>query len=137
MGRALRWYRFFFSYDIHTVMDPAGRARLYWLVCLPVRVGIAIAVVALSRLHPGALPLLGLLLLLPTVGFAVQSVLGGRERGAFGGPAWWARARPAHAALYAASSALCFWGKGTAAGLALLADAGLGVALGVALQPRA
>lgn len=116
-------------------MQATGRAWLFWLVCLPIRVGLAVGALLLARLKPAGLPFLGAALLLPAAGFAVQALLGGfRSRGGFGGPVWWADARAAHAAVYFAAAVLCFW-EGKAAALVLLADAALAAALAIALQP--
>jgi hypothetical protein len=72
----------------------------------------------------------------PATGFAVQTFVGGfRSTGGFGGPTWWAGARPLHAALFFAATVLCFWNT-RAVGVVLLADAALAAGLAIALQPR-
>jgi hypothetical protein len=117
-------------------MEPAGRFLLFWLVCVPLRVGLAIATLLVARLEPERMPFLAAGLLLPAAGFAAQLCPGAqRHKGAFGGPAWWADARAVHAALYFAAAALSFW-TSEAAGLVLLADVALGATLAYKLQPR-
>lgn len=117
-------------------MDVSGRTWLIWSGCLPARAGLAVAVMWLAHAKPpGAMPIVAALLLVPAVGFGGQWLLGGRTRGAFGGPVWWGHARLAHAVLYLAAAVLCVW-RGDVAGLVLLADVVLGAALAIALQPR-
>jgi hypothetical protein len=116
-------------------MDVQGRFLLFWLVCVPLRVGLAVGALLVARLAPARLPHLAAVLLLPATGFAVQHLMEAQHKGAFGGPAWWADARAIHAVFYTAAAALSF-GIGEAAGLVLLADIGFGMVLACARQPR-
>lgn len=119
-------------------METAGRNLIFWLVCVPLRVGLAVAALLVAHFDPTRLPCLAAVLLLPATGFAVQAsgLTGERQKGAFGGPAWWSDVRAVHAALYFAAAALSF-GMSEAAGLVLLADIALGATLAGARQPRA
>jgi hypothetical protein len=78
------------------------RRRLFWLGCLPTRVLVAVVAAVLP---PSARPYTAIPAFVVAAGFLV-SVARNAPRGGFGGPVWWAWARPVHAALYTAYAGL-------------------------------
>ncbi len=82
-------------------MNAAGRAAIFWAVCIPTRLSLT----ATARtLDPVWLRVLAL-------GIGV-TWLSGREmgnEGVFGGPAFWADERPQHGALWTAYAATGAW----------------------------
>ncbi len=81
-------------------MKPVHKSMLLFLLgCVPAR----LLLVHIARTRPEWLPTLGLLALLPAVGFLWIYATNSRKTGAetFGRPIWWNNMRPIHAMLYA------------------------------------
>ena len=101
------------------------RLALFVCGCL----GTRSALVVLARARPDLLPLLGLLAVVPAIGFAVIYAGGLRQTGpeVFGERIWWNDLRPVHAALYATFAVMALRGN-ESAWIVLLADVLLGLA---------
>lgn len=104
-----------------TQMPDRPRLRaLFWTVCIPVRLGVAAAALAIGHWAPRWLPLVAVYAAATALGFAYNAALtlaGRKRRGGLGGLVWWARVRWVHLALWAAAAALAFrravpWGPG-------------------------
>lgn len=108
-------------------------ARLFWGVCIPVRIAVGvIALVAGLYMPLYALPLLALYTGATTLGFlhnAALALRGQKSRGVFGGIVWWNRVRWVHIALWATTCVLAMAKIRWAAAL-LLVDAFIGIAAG-------
>jgi hypothetical protein len=100
------------------------RTLLFFLVCIPLRVAIAL-------LAPLVVPWVALGLVPPAIGWIALSLgLWVRPRGAFG-EAWWAPVRSVHAALYCIAAACAVLAPRRAVAIPLLVDACLAVVLAV------
>lgn len=108
------------------------RRRLFWLGCLPTR---ALVAVVAAVLPPSARPFSAIPAFVVAAGF-LASVARNAPRGAFGGPVWWAWARPLHAALYAAYGGLAL-ARSDYAWVALACDVLLGAGWYFAFGPGA
>lgn len=118
-------------------MDARERERLFWGVCLPVRLLLAVAILVAGYTSSSSsslvLPAIGVLAAAIAVNFAVQIVraaAGWKTHGAFGGRVWWGHLRPIHVLLWATVSGLALH-RDPRAGFAALADVGVGVLGGV------
>lgn len=103
--------------------EKTTRHLLFWLVCIPSRTAYAaLALVLGINSHDVLLRIQAGVAALQLFGF-VRSL--GKTVGGFGGPAWWAAARPFHMTVYAgfvfSASFAAWW-----AGLFLAADVLLG-----------
>lgn len=113
-------------------MDDRRRARLFWSVCIPVRLAIAGGALALGYGAPRLLPALGAVAAAVAIGFVTQIVraaCGWKTHGGFGGRVWWTRMRYLHAAAWAAAAVLGLL-RLPYAGAPLLADALAGALAG-------
>lgn len=118
--------------DDEDAVDPRTRLRLFWTVCVPVRVGVATAALVVGAYAPHLLRYVGVYAALTAAGFAwnaARACAGGKRTGGFGGVVWWTRLRYVHVALWATCAALALqrvrW-----AGAFLAADALLGALAG-------
>lgn len=117
-------------------MTDQDRMWLFFGVCLPARALLATVGSLLAWRQPGTLAAyaFGALALVIGLGFVISAATrNGKpdDVGFAGGRVWWARARPWHAALWCAY-ALLVAVRVRAAGVALVLDLLLGLALGVA-----
>jgi len=114
-------------------MDEKRRLLLFALACLPARVAIALVVgLALPKAPRWPSLVAGAILFLVSLSFLSFVLrLRARETGLFKGRAFWAPARPVHAALYLIAAALAFAGGEALryAGVVLGADVAVGLAL--------
>lgn len=76
------------------MLSAPGRAGLFWVACMPLRAYLA------TRGDVAWLRAFG-----AVVGVRWVAGLEDSHTGAFGGPAWWADARPVHGALWLAYAA--------------------------------
>lgn len=112
-------------------LEKTRRHLLFWLVCIPFRSAYAaLALVLGINNHDVLLRIQAGVAALQLFGF-MRSL--GKTVGGFGGPAWWASARPFHISLYAgfvvSASFAAWW-----AGLFLAADVILGAASWLTLR---
>jgi hypothetical protein len=89
------------STDMNTI---SKRHILFLMGCIPAR----LAITALAYFYPKVLPILGVLAILPTIGFTLIFMMGWRKTGAevFQGKIWWNSLRPLHALLWGSFAAL-------------------------------
>tara|TARA_B110000046_G_scaffold78194_1_gene86320 strand:+ start:1004 stop:1393 length:390 start_codon:yes stop_codon:yes gene_type:complete len=118
--------------DAEDAVDPDTRRRLFWAVCVPVRVGLATGALVIGARAPQLLLYVGIYAALTAAAFAVNAMrahAGGKRTGGLGGAVWWARMRYVHVVLWAACAALALrrvrW-----AGAVLAVDAFAGAAAG-------
>jgi hypothetical protein len=112
--------------------DDAQRRFLFWSVCIPVRVAIAVATLVVGYLVPRWLPLVAVYATATAHGFAYNAALtlaGRKTHGGLGGLVWWADVRWVHIATWSATAALAFARVPWAGGV-LVADALVGVGAG-------
>lgn len=113
-------------------LERAARQRLFWLVCIPFRIGYA-ALALLLGIHSLHFPLRVQAVVAAAQLFNFIRSLG-KTVGGFGGPAWWASMRPFHVAAYAGfvvSGLVGVWW----AGVFLAADAVAGAVSWYAVRP--
>ena len=73
---------------------------MYWLVCIPTRFLLTLALMYTTLYHrPELRSLLGIMHIAMAAG-TVYIIHNGRALGALGQPAWWASHRPVHAAAW-------------------------------------
>ena len=103
------------------------RFALFLGGCIPVR--LALALIAL-KLPPNYLPIMGLVALLPAIGFLYLYLTGGRKVGVEtqGAPIWWGDFRIIHSLFYL-SFAIYALNQRTDAYQFLLADVAIGLLL--------
>ncbi len=111
-----------------------SRARLFWTVCIPLRVAIAIVALVLGAVGEWTwLAVHGWIALAQLVGFAVAA-LRDPARGMLGGVVWWRGTRLGHVAVYVAFVVAAlqrqWW-----AGFFLVVDVVVGVAAWFLLRP--
>tara|TARA_B100000767_G_scaffold263487_2_gene277337 strand:+ start:15922 stop:16332 length:411 start_codon:yes stop_codon:yes gene_type:complete len=115
-------------------VSDSTRKILFWLVCIPLRISIAlITALAFPNAAPAVKYVFGIVYLIPVIWWSVY-ILGIKHRtaGAFKQNAFWANARPIHAVLWLTASVLTFIGTTDSyrwAGGAFGADIMVGVAL--------
>lgn len=115
-------------------VSDSTRKKLFWLVCIPLRIGIALmTALAFPQAAPAVKYVFGIFYLIPVLVWTVYSLgLRHRTSGAFKQNAFWANARPVHAGLWLTASILTFIGTETSfrwAGGAFGADILVGIAL--------
>ena len=102
---------------------------LFWSVCIPVRIGIAL----LALTETVFLPLLGVLFLAAACGFAYHIIehISGRAGplGGLGGKRWWVRTRVLHFGLWSIAAAFALVND-VRAGYVLFVDVALGMFVG-------
>jgi hypothetical protein len=82
-------------------MNAEQKSMMLFLTgCIPARLGLAYLAKTLPATY---LPYMGMIAILPAIGFLFLWATGSRKTGAevFGGSIWWNSLRPIHAALYA------------------------------------
>ena len=99
------------------------RFLLFFTVCVSIRLSF---VLIAKKVTPKYLPWLGLLGLIPVLGFSYRVFISPRNKGIFGTKAWWAPLRIVHAFNYLVFSILAFK-KNKYAYVPLLFDIILGV----------
>tara|TARA_B110000858_G_C17692399_1_gene421869 strand:- start:582 stop:992 length:411 start_codon:yes stop_codon:yes gene_type:complete len=115
-------------------VSDSTRKLLFWLICIPSRIGIAlITALAFPNAVPAVKYVFGIVYLLPVLVWAIY-ILGIKHRtaGAFKQTSFWANARPIHATLWLIASILTFIGTTDSfrwAGGAFGADIMVGIAL--------
>jgi hypothetical protein len=95
----------------------------YAFGCIPARLLMAYIAYVTSTAY---LPFLGVLAVMPVIGFMYFYIAGTRKVGAFGEKVWWNDLRPVHAGLYV-MFALAAMTKTKTAWLFLLLDALVGI----------
>ena len=109
-------------------MSLTRRMILFLIGCMGARIMIAVIAKYIGENVNWLLPVLGLMALMPALGFITQFVFGLREtgRGAAGGKIWWANMRPIHGVLYLLFAMFAFRRK-VFAWRVLLIDAFIGL----------
>lgn len=110
-------------------MDTRTRNLLFFLVCIPLRVGIALAASVYAIDYPIASAVLGGLV---AVSFMYKAITQDTI-GVFGGNAWWAEMRLAHATLYAAFAGMALMGE-PASFVPLVLDVAMGVLCALSVE---
>jgi hypothetical protein len=82
-----------------TMTNMEKRILLFLIGCIGVR---SLFVLLAKTLDPKYLPIMGVIALLPAIGFSYLFITGGRKTGreVFGEKIWWNVLRPLHAVLY-------------------------------------
>ena len=90
--------------------DLQKRWAMFLLGCIPSRFLLAYILSKLSQTH---LKIIGLILLIPVVGFLYIYISGSRKTGpeTRGAPIWWNDLRPFHALLYLVSAVMALQGN--------------------------
>ena len=100
------------------------RIILFFCVCVVIRLLFVWLAKNLSINH---LKIMGLIALVPVIGFLFQFMFNPSKSGAFGGVPWWNKLRPFHALMYALFFVLAFSPKHNMAWIPLLIDIIVGV----------
>lgn len=84
---------------------------LFWLVCIPVRLGLSALVLWAGIVKPQLLVFIGVYAAITAVGFgvnAIRAVFGRKSRGGLGGKIWWTNVRYVHFVVWTCASVLAF-----------------------------
>ncbi len=78
------------------------RMKLFLIGCIGVRLAISLLAKYIGEKMNWALPYLGIVALIPAIGFIGQFIFRLREtgRGATGGKIWWSNMRPIHGVMF-------------------------------------
>lgn len=107
------------------------RILLFWLVCIPVRCGVAVAAWFAARGSPAIRYACATALAAIAAGFGYQ-IYKKPTHGGFGGVVWWEHLRLVHVVLFALASATLFVGDPCRSASVLLSfDALIGVISGL------
>ena len=115
--------------DEEDALSPKHRRLLFWTVCIPIRLGLAVIAILIGVYAPRLLPLVAVYATITAAGFLWNALLtlAGRKRfGGFGGRVWWSRSRWVHIVLWA-SAAVAAAFRAPWAGAFLAADALVGI----------
>jgi hypothetical protein len=121
---------------MHTseTIENRRRMHMYWLMCIPMRICIALVAFWLTSLpdQHGRIVywLVGGYASITTLGFT-YSAIKKNTRGGLGGVIWWSRVRIVHIMVWVVTAALCFH-QVRGAGAFLFLDAFLGISVGCA-----
>ena len=120
--------------DTSETIDNRRRMNTFWLMCIPIRICIALAAFWLTSLPEkygrGVYWLVGGYASITTLGFT-YSAIRQNTRGGLGGVIWWSRVRIVHIVVWMTTAALCFY-QLRGAGAFLFIDVFIGISVGFA-----